>query len=77
MAWVAVISPCWLAIVISPPVVGVSVLRALASNLPVVMLPRASMVMLPEPSGERELIVPAVVSIVPLLLVMLIFPAVP
>ena len=33
--------------------------------------------MLPEPSGERELIVPAAVSIVPLLLVMLIFPAFP
>ena len=52
--------------VISPPVVGLVVLRALASSLPVVMLPMASIVILPEPSGERELIVLAVVSIVPL-----------
>ena len=77
MAWVAVISPCWLVMLISPPVVGLVVLRALASSLPVVMLPMASIVILPEPSGERELIVLAVVSIVPLLLFILMSPAKP
>ncbi len=77
IGWPAFISPRLLVISISPPLVGVSGLRALAVRLPVVMSPRALIVIFPEPSGERELMMPALVSIVPLLLVMLMLPATP
>ena len=77
MGLVASISPCLLMISMFPPVVGFSRLRALASSRPVVMFPVAWMMISPDPSGERELIVSALVSIVPLLLLIVIFPATP
>ena len=52
-------------------------LRALASSLPVVMFSLALRVIFPVPSGEREFMVPAVVSIVLLLLRRVMFPAIP
>ena len=57
--------------------VGVNSLRALASNFPVVIFPLALRVIFPVPSGEREFIVPPVVSIVLFLLRMVMSPASP
>ena len=48
--------------------VGLSGLRALASNFPVLIFPLALIIISPVPSGEREFIVPPVVSIVLFLL---------
>ena len=77
MVLVALISPCSLIILTSPPVVGFNSLRALACNSPVVIFPLASRVIFPVPSGEREFIVPPVVSIVLLLLRRVMSPASP
>ena len=77
MAWVAFICPFLLMISTFPPVVGWLGLRALASSLPVVMFSLAVMVMSPVPSGERELMVLALVSMVLLLLLRVMFPATP
>ena len=52
-------------------------LRALASNFPVVILPLALIIISPVPSGEREFIVPPVVSILLLLLRRVMSPAIP
>ena len=57
--------------------VGVNSLRALASNLPVLIFPLALIIISPVPSGEREFIVPSVVSIVLFLLRSLMSPAFP
>ena len=57
--------------------VGFESLRALASNLPVVIFPLALRLMFPVPSGEREFIVPVVVSIVLLSLRRVMSPATP
>ena len=66
-----------LVILTFPPVVGFSELRALACNAPVVIFPWALRVISPVPSGEREFIVPPVVSIVLFLLRMVMSPASP
>ena len=60
-----------------PPKVGLSRLRALACTSPVVIFPLASRVISPEPSGERELILPELLFIEPFLLVRVILPATP
>ena len=57
--------------------VGLSGLRALASNFPVLIFPWALRVIFPVPSGEREFILPPVVSIVLFLLRMVMSPASP
>ena len=57
--------------------VGFNSLRALASNFPVLIFPLALIIISPVPSGEREFIVPPVVSIVLFLLRSLMSPAFP